>query len=608
MPETFKYSLTPLAIPVAFLLASPRRSFFTNFVLFFGACTISLPGLDLVGRTAFFAIQRWSLPLLATLLLGFETLRQAYLDSIPAFSGWRGKQLGAWRKTPSSPTMDASFLIPVALQSTTEIDEAFTQNYLATLLQLASKEFASFEILVMPYGNRASRYHPIWQLLEDAAQKDSCIHFLPPAPQEGYGATLRELFLESRGKLIFSSPIDQPCDFEFFRQARVQLSAGFDLIRGNRRHPDTRFVTSVEHLAVVYGRHRLGLWFNRIVRFFVPVGTNDTQSGIFGMNREVALESFLLMSSRDFLALIELSLVAAAHPFKALDLPVKLILSREKTLARMGREALSIVKGLPLLALRSRARAYHSFNWREIEAEVTADDFGFSPGVNAGTIELAKLGVIKRVSVMSEARYAQEGVAELRKIPSVQIGLHFDLTFGKISPARLFISWMNPFTDHAKLKAQIRLALENQLKRLQTFGVKPSHLDGHHHIHLLPGLLTNCADILKQFDISVVRIPLDYSLVLTARFPLVALSWLARREVRGLGLQTLPCYYPPLESFEDPGALRASLKAHAGSEIIVHPSSVDDSHLFEFSDPYTQERITEYRALLTLEFRAGVEP
>jgi hypothetical protein len=81
----------------------------------------------------------------------------------------------------------------------------------------------------------------------------------------------------------------------------------------------------------------------------------------------------------------------------------------------------------------------------------------------------------------------------------------------------------------------------------------------------------------------------------------VILSLLARAEIRRLHLQTLPCYYPPLRSFEDPGVLRASLKAHSESEIIVHPSAQEDSALFEYPDPYTQGRITEYLALSMLD-------
>lgn len=83
LPETFKYSLPMLAIPVAFLLAGPT-GWLERAALVFGALTLSLAGLDVVGETLFFALQRASVPALAMIGLGAACWRRAFLESGPA--------------------------------------------------------------------------------------------------------------------------------------------------------------------------------------------------------------------------------------------------------------------------------------------------------------------------------------------------------------------------------------------------------------------------------------------------------------------------------------------------------------------------------------------
>ncbi len=83
LPETFKYSLPMLAIPVAFLLAGPT-GWLERAALVFGALTLSLAGLDIVGETVFFGLQKASIPALAMIALGSAAWRRAFLESAPA--------------------------------------------------------------------------------------------------------------------------------------------------------------------------------------------------------------------------------------------------------------------------------------------------------------------------------------------------------------------------------------------------------------------------------------------------------------------------------------------------------------------------------------------
>lgn len=85
MPFTFKYSVPLEAIPVLALLVrsqEERLLRLTRISLLLGLFTLSLAGLDVVGETLFFAIQKASLPALAHLLIAVSVYREAWRASL----------------------------------------------------------------------------------------------------------------------------------------------------------------------------------------------------------------------------------------------------------------------------------------------------------------------------------------------------------------------------------------------------------------------------------------------------------------------------------------------------------------------------------------------
>src|SRR3954467_14398065 len=66
---------------------------------------------------------------------------------------------------------------------------------------------------------------------------------------------------------------------------------------------------------------------------------------------------------------------------------------------------------------------------------VNADDFGRSPGVNAGVLEAHAKGIVTSATVMVLEPSAARGIREAaEKAPQLSLGLHFTLTGGG-SPA-----------------------------------------------------------------------------------------------------------------------------------------------------------------------------
>jgi predicted glycoside hydrolase/deacetylase ChbG (UPF0249 family) len=610
MPETFKYSLTTLAIPVGILLAdiskNGRRDRLAVFALVFGALVLSVAGLDIVGARLFFGLQRASIPLVATLFLGAAVWRTAYRHSRPSWS--RTDHAPApWPTSPrSEPECTVSVLLPLPMQSTAVLNASWLQSLVmrhhARLLECkqAGAPSGSFEILMIPYGNRASRFHPAWQEAERLANTLEQVRLLPCSSTAERGSALRDGFLASSGRYLLGLNAENPAEPEFYQQATEKLARGQgDLIRGNRRHPDSRFRIPVRTLPLVYGRHRMALLFNRLVRLILPVQTTDTHSGSWAMTRRAAIAIFALQKSLGFLFDLEACLTAQAHGFKQLDLPVSLYLPQEKSARRVSGEAWAILRGIPALWLRYRAGCYSPTATGP--SGITADDWGLTPGVNQGILELARLGIVRRVSLMADGGHLGAGLRELTAIPGLSLGLHFDLTLGKAAPASLLRQWLRPGRDRARMAVHVRAELVRPLVILRQAGVKVTHLDGHHHIHLIPGMLDVLAPVIVDAGIRAVRLPEDPALLW--RKPML---WLLTRFARGAyrrhGFESLPCFYPQAGHFTDQGRFRAALRRKPRAEVHTHPAALDDLMAHQGPDPYTSGRVTEYRALRMLAF------
>ncbi|MDE2588902.1 MAG: ChbG/HpnK family deacetylase, partial [Patescibacteria group bacterium] len=146
---------------------------------------------------------------------------------------------------------------------------------------------------------------------------------------------------------------------------------------------------------------------------------------------------------------------------------------------------------------------------------INADDFGMSKEINSGTILGIKHGVISSVSVMVNMPYFEEAVNFLKKHPRVSVGLHFNITEGKsiliprdvgslLREDNSFFFW--PFLGQQILFKNIKLIeiqaeLKAQFTKLSKTGLTITHIDSHHHIHLVPRIfkvISNFANQQKQ--------------------------------------------------------------------------------------------------------------
>jgi dolichyl-phosphate beta-glucosyltransferase len=233
-----------------------------------------------------------------------------------------------------------SLLIP-AREATPEIDRALKKSH-----EFLSARFKSdFEIILIPNpapGTPAPELKTSLTLANTVAAQYPQVRVVPhvsPPEIPGKGSALRTGFLASQGDVICFTDSDLPYDLSFFDHAFRKLEQGYDLVTANRRRGESRFDIPVSLLPVAYGRHRLGLMFNRTVRLFFPVQTTDTQAGIKAMSRRLAEKAFCLQRCPGFFFDLELILVNQAQGWAATEVPVSLQLNSEKSTVRILREA-----------------------------------------------------------------------------------------------------------------------------------------------------------------------------------------------------------------------------------------------------------------------------
>lgn len=111
---------------------------------------------------------------------------------------------------------------------------------------------------------------------------------------------------------------------------------------------------------------------------------------------------------------------------------------------------------------------------------VNADDFGQSPGINAGIIKTHRDGIVTSASLMVRWPAAPAAAAYARCHPDLSVGLHVDL--GEWS--QVGAEW---FPRYEVIDKTDRKAVEDEiLRQLDMFrtlmGRDPTHLDGHQHV------------------------------------------------------------------------------------------------------------------------------
>ena len=157
---------------------------------------------------------------------------------------------------------------------------------------------------------------------------------------------------------------------------------------------------------------------------------------------------------------------------------------------------------------------------------VNADDLGWTDSVNRGIVEAFHHGIVTSTSLLANGAAFAGGVEATRSAPALGVGVHLNLSYGPpVADRETVTSLLNDNGEFAGgpeilLLRRVRRGLllpevENewdaQIQKVRDAGIAPTHLDGHKHVHMLPGLFEIALRLAKRHGIGAIRVSLEAS-------------------------------------------------------------------------------------------------
>ncbi|HYM62051.1 MAG TPA: ChbG/HpnK family deacetylase [Thermoanaerobaculia bacterium] len=149
---------------------------------------------------------------------------------------------------------------------------------------------------------------------------------------------------------------------------------------------------------------------------------------------------------------------------------------------------------------------------------VTADDVGLHPGMTAGAIRAHRDGIVTACSIVANGAAFDDAVERLRAEPHLEVGVHLALVEERpvasdvpsliAEDGRMTKKWTRLLPRYALGLVRIgdvERELRAQIERVLNAGIRPSHLNGHQHLHLLPRVFDVVLRLAREYGIGYVR-------------------------------------------------------------------------------------------------------
>lgn len=226
---------------------------------------------------------------------------------------------------------------------------------------------------------------------------------------------------------------------------------------------------------------------------------------------------------------------------------------------------------------------------------VNADDFGYSRAVNYGILDAYLFGAVNSATVMMNMPGTDHAMSIAKNYPDLRVGIHFNLTCGSplvkghetiADKSGMFYKKPQLLTEQHVDPNEIERELRAQLDLFHAYGLTPSHIDSHHHVHTLPEMNKTVIKLAREFNLKVRRFTgIEESMALSDSF--------------------FDHFTGPLATVETLNAITANAKDGETVEIMTHPAYLDTAIINGSS--YTEGRLQEVNVLMNWSVPEDVE-
>jgi chitin disaccharide deacetylase len=152
---------------------------------------------------------------------------------------------------------------------------------------------------------------------------------------------------------------------------------------------------------------------------------------------------------------------------------------------------------------------------------VNADDLGWTEGVNRGIAEAHRHGLVTSTSLLANGRAFQSGLEVAKENRELGVGVHLNLSDGPpTANADQVKGLLNTAgsLDAGPESLLLRIASRSlpmdeverewdaQITKICDAGIEPTHVDGHKHVQMLPGLFEIALRLAKKHGIRAIRV------------------------------------------------------------------------------------------------------
>ncbi|SHK84790.1 hopanoid biosynthesis associated protein HpnK [Selenomonas ruminantium] len=191
---------------------------------------------------------------------------------------------------------------------------------------------------------------------------------------------------------------------------------------------------------------------------------------------------------------------------------------------------------------------------------LNADDFGRHEMINKSVQQAVQNGALRSASIMPGAPAFADAVVMAKALPKLGVGVHLTLVDGvPVLPAEQVPTLIDReghfWPDHGAFIRQylkgrisrqdVAQELAAQLDKVLAAGIRPTHVDSHQHLHMLPGIFPLVLKLAAERGIKRVRIsrgiygnpfrPWPGLGDMIGKFGLEVMAFQARREAKRCG-------------------------------------------------------------------------